>query len=140
MANCQYKATSGGAWQDVPDLALPQNDGGSVTVVSPEPTDNDGSGNPCGVFGTPRIEIKAKSMLAGTSAATGVRWWTAFFADETAQTATIWGLKAYNPRRGAWVGYSGTMRRPRVGNWVHGIGQMMADDVLIVVDHLTEVV
>ena len=109
MADFQRK--SGGSWSDVPLRACPEAGRGAVVVKYPDPTDATGAGAPCGAFGLPWIELRADEMVAGASAADGMRWWHANFAAATDLTAPI-SLTAYDERTGAWVKYAGTLWRP----------------------------
>lgn len=109
MADFQYK--SGGSWVDVPARACPQAGQGTIAVRYPEVTDTTGNGAPCGAFGAPWLELRADEMFEGASAADGMRWWQARFANSTDLTVAI-SLTAYDTRAEAWVKYSGTLWRP----------------------------
>ena len=106
MSNFKYK-NSGGSWVDVPDLAHPDDESGSVRVVYPVALDRDGNGAPCGIVGLPELVVTADYMLG-----TGWNFWQAFFASATAETASV-SLQVYDERSGAWVKYAATLLRPR---------------------------
>jgi hypothetical protein len=104
MADFQY--LSGSTWTDVPALAHPDDDTGSVRVVFPAATDRDGNGAPCGIIGLPEVEIIADVMRG-----TGWDFWQDFFADELVETADV-SLKVFNERAGDWIAYAGDLLRP----------------------------
>lgn len=144
MGNFQYAVMDGQTriWADVPLLARPDADSGSVIVIYPDATSWDGQGYTCGAFGVPRIEITAERMLAGApppASANGLRWWQAYFAAEGDHRVAIAGITAYNPRRGAWVGYTGWLNRPQIGRIDASRPQLFATGIKIIVDHLAEV-
>ena len=105
MANFKYY--TGSTWADVPDLAHPEDESGSIRLKYPEATDRDGNGAPCGMIGLPEIEIKSETMQG-----TGWDFWQAFFADEAAETADV-SLQVWNERVGDWLRYAGELLRPR---------------------------
>lgn len=107
MGNFQYK--NGSTWTDIPDAAKPDNEGGTITVVYPEPQARDGNGKPCGAVGQPYISVKFSRMLG-----TGMAFWQGLFASATALSAAV-SVTAFDPRSGTWKKYAGTLLRPVSG-------------------------
>jgi hypothetical protein len=107
MGSFQYK--NGSTWTDIPDAAKPDNEGGSIVVVYPEPQARDGNGNPCGAIGQPHISIRFSRMLGS-----GMAFWQGLFPNATALSVAV-SVTAFDPRTGAWVKYAGTLLRPTSG-------------------------
>ena len=106
MSSFQYK-NGGGNWVDVPVAAHPDAEGGSISVVYPEPKARDGLGAPCGAVGQPEIVVRFSRMTG-----TGWNFWQGFFASAALLDVTLTGLTAFDPRSGTWKKYTGTLLRP----------------------------
>ncbi len=133
MGNFQYKNSSGN-WVDVPDYAHPDDEGGEIVLMRPEPTARDATGLPCGAVGLPAIVIRSKIMRGD-----GWAWWQSFFADAETLSTTLNGLTAFDPRTGQWKKYYGTLLRP-TGKCKPGASlvRTVYEDVEIIVDGVTE--
>lgn len=104
-----FRYKSGGMWFDVPDAAHPDDEGGEIALVRPEPTGRDGNGLPCGAVGRPAIIVRSRLMRGD-----GWNFWNAFFSnDGMLSTTALEGLTALDPRTGQWRGCtSGILLRP----------------------------
>lgn len=132
MGNFQYK--SGSTWYDVPDYAHPDNEGGSIALVRPEPTAKDGLGAPCGAVGQANVVIRA-SRLRGD----GWAWWQTFFANANELSTTLAGITAYDERSGTWKQCTdGRLLRPK-GTCRPGASlvRTLYSDIEIVIENVT---
>lgn len=131
MGNFQY--LNGAVWTDVPDVAHPTDEGGEITLQWPEPTAIDGTGKPCGAFGSPRIIIRSAKMRGD-----GWAWWQAFFSGSNLY-ATMAGLKAYDQRTGTWKQCTnGILFRPKgVCRPAGSLAMTLYEGVEIVIEGVT---
>ncbi len=132
MASIQYKTTSGGAWTDVPHAALEGTAEGMVMVEYPQATDRDGTGAPCAAIGKPQIVIRSRYMSAA-----GMAHWQGRIA--SGESAAAWQT-AYDPRTGAFAGWTGTLLRPRFNPPITGGNNVpIYTDVEIIIDNISAV-
>lgn len=129
-----FQRKNGASWEDIPDYAHPDDEGGEISLEYPEPTARDGVGAPCGAVGLPHIVIRSKIMRGD-----GWMWWQNLFSDTTSLYVTIPGITAFDKRSGTWKKFTGKLFRPNgLVRPASTLTRTIFQDVEIIVDSVTE--